>query len=94
MVVRSKRFFRADGGISSDTLNRFGGLVASFPHGPVSCQVAVPNDQSRVWGGRVARLADRLARTHADRRISTSMVVTKSLEAGTVQCTFAAYRAP
>ena len=93
VVVRSKRFFRSDGSVSTDAVNRFGGLLTAFPHGPVSCQVAVPS-QSRLWGGRVAKLADRLARTHKDRQIYTSLVMTNSLDAGTVQCTFAAYREP
>jgi hypothetical protein len=93
VAVRSGRFFGADGRISSDTLSRFAGLLRRFPHGPVGCQVAVPNDRSSVWGARVARLAQRLARFE-DGRVSTRMVATKSLQAGTVQCTFAAYREP
>lgn len=94
VVVRSQRFFGSDGELSAATLNRFRALVAAFPHGPIGCQVAVPNDESRVWTGRVAELATELSRSGGGGRIATSMVVTRSLDPGTVQCTFAAYREP
>lgn len=94
VVVRSRRFFGARGTLSSATLKRFAYLLAGFPHGPVACQVAVPDEQSRAWEGRVARLADAFARSDGGGRVSTGVVVTDSLEAGTVQCTFAAYQAP
>jgi hypothetical protein len=94
VVVRSRRFFGPEGKLSSATLKRFAYLLAGFPHGPVACQVAVPNEQSRAWEARVARLAQAFARGDASGRVSTSVVVTHSLEAGTVQCTFAAYQAP
>lgn len=94
VVVRSERFFTAGGQVSNATVKRFFGLLAAFPHGPVACQVAVPALRSRVWAQRVAQLVKRLRRTDDPGRISTSMVATQSLRAGTVQCTFAAYREP
>jgi hypothetical protein len=94
VVVRSTRFFRPDGRISSDALSAFAALRIGFPHGPVGCQVAVPTDPSPAWGARVERLAERLAQIEGGGRVSTSMVVTQSLRAGTVQCTFAAYGQP
>jgi PAS domain-containing protein len=94
VVIRSERFFTASGQVSSATVKRFHGLLAAFPHGPVACQVAVPELRSRVWARRVALLVERLRRMDDPGRVSTSMVVTQSLSAGAVQCTFAAYREP
>lgn len=93
-VVRSERFFNAGGGVSEATIKRFEGLLAAFPHGPVACQVAVPEAQSRIWSPRVARLIDRLRRIDDPDRVSTSMIATKLLPTGAVQCTFAAYSEP
>ena len=62
VVVRSERFFTAGGQVSSATVKRFAGLLAAYPHGPVACQVAVPEVQSRVWSRRVAQLIDRFQR--------------------------------
>lgn len=94
VLIRSERFFTSKGQVSSATVKRFMGLLAAFPHGPVACQVAVPELQSRVWARRVALLVERLRRMDEPERVSTSMVATESLGAGTVQCTFAAYREP
>lgn len=94
VIVRSQEFFGADGNVSRAKLKRFSALLAAFPHGPVGCQVAVPNDHSRVWERRVAQLAAGFGRIDTKRRVSTSMFVTQSLDAGTVQCTFAAYQDP
>ena len=94
VVVRSDRFFGADGRLSPAAVKRFEGLLAAFPHGPVACQVAVPQVQSEVWSRRVAVLVDRLLRIDNPSRVSTGMVETDALSAGTVQCTFAAYRGP
>ncbi len=94
VVVRSARFFTSRGQVSAATVKRFHGLLAAFPHGPVACQVAVPEPQSRVWSRRVAQLVEHLRRMDGPARVSTSMVLTRSLGAGSVQCTFAAYRAP
>lgn len=94
VVVRSERFFGSDGKVFTGTLNRFRALVTAFPHGPIGCQVAVPNDESRLWTRRVAELATELSRSDGGGRIATSMVGTRSLDPGTVQCTFAAYREP
>lgn len=92
VVIRSERFFTSDGRVSSATVKRFHGLLAAFPHGPVACQVAVPGLQSRVWSRRVALLVERLGHMDDPGRVSTGIVVTRSLSAGTVQCTFPAYR--
>jgi hypothetical protein len=92
VLIRSERFFTSNGNVSSATVKRFHGLLAAFPHGPVACQVAVPELRSRVWARRVAVLVERLRRMDDPGRVSTGMVVTKSLSAGAVQCTFAAYR--
>jgi hypothetical protein len=92
VVVRSERFFTSSGQVSSATVKRFHGLLAAFPHGPVVCQVAVPELRSRVWARRVAVLVARLRRMDDPGRVSTGMVVTQSLSAGAVQCTFASYR--
>ena len=92
VVIRSERFFTSSGQVSSATVKRFHGLLAAFPHGPVACQVAVPELRSRVWARRVALLVERLRRMDDPARVSTGMVVTQSLSAGAVQCTFAAYR--
>jgi len=92
VVIRSERFFTSGGHVSSATVKRFHGLLAAFPHGPVACQVAVPELRSRVWARRVALLVERLRRMDDPGRVSTGMVVTRSLSAGAVQCTFAAYR--
>jgi len=94
VIVRSVRFFDSEGRLSGAAMTRFEGLLAAFPHGPVACQVAVPEVQSRGWSRRVATLVDRLRRTDEPSRVSTSMVETESMRAGTVQCTFAAYRKP
>lgn len=94
VVVRSERFFTSQGQVSSATVKRFGGLLAAFPHGPVACQVAVPEVQSRSWSRRVAALIDRFKRLDDPTRVSTSMIATDSLGAGAVQCTFPAYRQP
>ena len=92
VIVRSERFFTASGRVSQATVKRFHGLLRAFPHGPVACQVAVPELRSRVWARRVALLVERLGRMDDPGRVSTGMVVTDALGAGTVQCTFAAYR--
>jgi hypothetical protein len=92
VIVRSERFFKASGQVSSATVKRFHGLLQAFPHGPVACQVAVPELRSRVWARRVASLVERFGRMDDPGRVSTGMVVTDALGAGTVQCTFAAYR--
>jgi hypothetical protein len=94
VLVRSERFFTSNGYVSSATVKRFAGLMSAYPHGPVACQVAVPEIQSRAWSRRVAQLVDRLLGVDDSGRLSTSMVATDSLSAGTVQCTFAAYREP
>jgi hypothetical protein len=94
VVVRSERFFSSNGRVSNATVNRFHGLVSAFPHGPVACQVVVPELRSEAWTRRVAQLVERLRPMNGPARIYTSMVATQSLSAGTVQCTFAAYREP
>ena len=94
VVVRSERFFTTRGQVSEATIERFGGLLAAFPHGPVACQVAVPELQNRTWSRRVAQLVDRIARSDALTRVVTSVVETDALAPGVVQCTFAAYREP
>ncbi|MDH3655871.1 MAG: hypothetical protein OEN21_16530 [Myxococcales bacterium] len=94
VLIRSERFFTSKGQVSSATVRRFAGLLEAFPHGPVACQVAVPELSSRVWARRVAQLVERFGRMDDPGRISTSMVATESLSEGTVQCTFAAYREP
>jgi len=94
VVIRSERFFTSDGQVSSATVKRFAGLLAAFPHGPVACQVAVPELQSRSWSRRVAQLVDRFQRLDDASRVATSMIATESLGAGVVQCTFPAYRGP
>jgi len=94
VVVRSERFFTSGGQVSAATVKRFSGLLAAFPHGPVACQVAVPEPQSGVWSRRVAQLIDRLQRVDDPARVSVSMIAADSLGAGDVQCTFAAYLAP
>lgn len=94
VLIRSGRFFSPNGQVSSATVRRFIGLLEAFPHGPVACQVAVPELSSRGWSRRVAQLVDRLGRMDKPGRVSTSMAATESLAAGTVQCTFAAYRDP
>ncbi|MGB3052828.1 MAG: hypothetical protein WBB42_17630 [Polyangiales bacterium] len=94
VLIGSERFFTSKGQVSSATVKRFSGLLEAFPHGPVACQVAAPQLSSRVWARRVAQLVDRFERMGDPGRVSTSMVVTESLGAGTVQCTFAAYREP
>lgn len=92
VVIGSERFFTSRGQVSNATVQRFHGLLAAFPHGPVACQVAVPELRSQVWVRRVALLVERLGRTDDPGRVSTGVVVTRSLSAGAVQCTFAAYR--
>ena len=94
VIVRSERFFTASGQVSSATVKRFHGLLRAFPHGPVACQVAVPELRTRVWARRVASLVERFGRMDDPSRVSTGMVVTDAFGAGTVQCTFAAYRGP
>ncbi len=94
VLIRSERFFGSNGQVSNATVRRFIGLLEAFPHGPVACQVAVPELSSRVWPRRVAQLVERFGRMEDPERVSTSMVATESLGAGTVQCTFAAYREP
>lgn len=94
VVVRSERFFRSNGQVSQATVKRFEGLLAAYPHGPVACQVTVPELQDRVWSRRVAKLVDRLRQVEEPARISTAVVETTSMGVGTVQCTFAAYREP
>ena len=94
VAIRSERFFTSTGQVSSATVKRFQGLLGAFPHGPVACQVAVPALESRAWARRVAQLVAQLGQTDDPERVSTSMVVTESLPAGAVQCTFAAYRGP
>lgn len=91
VIVRSERFFKPSGQLSSATVKRFHGLLQAFPHGPVACQVAVPERGARVWARRVASLVERFGRMEDPSRVSTGMVVTDALRAGTVQCTFAAY---
>jgi hypothetical protein len=94
VIIRSERFFKASGQVSSATVKRFQGLLQGFPHGPVACQVAVPELRGRVWVRRVAALVERFGRMEDPSRVSTGMVVTDALQAGTVQCTFAAYSRP
>ncbi len=94
VLIRSERFFTSGGQVASATVKRFHGLLAAFPHGPVACQVAVPELRAGVWARRVAQLVERLRRMEDPGRVSTSMVVTQSFSAGAVQCTFAAYRDP
>lgn len=94
VVIRSERFFDGAGQVSTATLKRFIGLLDGFPHGPVACQVAIPEARSAAWTRHVARLVDRLRRIEAPNRVSTSMVDTDALPAGTVRCTFIAYRDP
>jgi hypothetical protein len=94
VVIRSERFFSSTGQVSDPTVKRFHGLVAAFPHGPVACQVAVPELRSEAWTRRVALLVARLRSMDDPARVSASMVATDSLSAGVVQCTFAAYREP
>jgi hypothetical protein len=93
VVIRSGRFFASGGQVSAATVQRFQGLLAAFPHGPVACQIAVPELESGVWSRRAARLVERL-QAEDSTRLSTSMIVTGALGAGTVQCTFLAYRDP
>ncbi len=94
VAVRSERFFTAGGQVSQATLKRFGGLLAAFPHGPVACQVAVPELQNRLWSRRVAQLVDRFSENDDFTRVVTSVVAANALAPGVVQCTFAAYREP
>ncbi len=94
VLIRSGRFFTPKGQVSDATVRRFVGLLAAFPHGPVACQVAVPQPSSGGWSQRVARLVERLGRMDDPGRVSTSIFATDALPAGTVQCTFAAYREP
>lgn len=94
VLIRSDGFFTSGGEVSNATVKRFHGLLAGFPHGPVACQVSVPEAQSRQWAKRVALLVERMRRMDDSGRVSTSMVETQSLGAGVVQCTFAAYREP
>jgi hypothetical protein len=94
VLIRSDRFFTPGGQVSNATVKRFHGLLAGFPHGPVACQVSVPETQSREWAKRVALLVERMRRLDDSGRVSTSMVGTQSLSAGVVQCTLVAYREP
>lgn len=94
VLIRSRRFFTPKGQVSDATVGRFIGLLDAFPHGPVACQVAVPERSSGGWSQRVARLVERFGRIDDPGRVSTSIVATDALSAGTVQCTFAAYREP
>jgi hypothetical protein len=94
VVVRSGRLFTPGGQVSNAAVKRLAGLLGAFPHGPVACQVVVPELQSRVWSRRVAALIDRLQRIDDPARVATSMIATDSLSVGAVQCTFAAYREP
>jgi hypothetical protein len=93
VVIRSERFFASGGQVSAATVQRFQGLLGAFPHGPVACQIAVPELQSGVWSRRAARLVEHL-QAEDSTRVSTSMMVTGTLGAGAVQCTFLAYRDP
>jgi len=94
VLIRSERFFTSGGQVSSRTVKRFHTLLGAFPHGPVACQVAVPELRSRTWARRIAKLVQQLRKMQDPTRVSTGMVVTDSLPAGAVQCTFAAYREP
>ncbi len=94
VLIRSDRFFTSAGQVSNATVERFHELLVGFPHGPIVCQVAVPELQSRDWARRIARLIERLRRMDDRGRVAISMAVSKSLGAGVVQCTFAAYRDP
>lgn len=94
VLIRSDRFFTSAGQVSNATVKRFQELVSGFPHGPIACQVSVPERQSPDWARRTARLIERLRRVDDRRRIAISMAVVKSLSIGVVQCTFAAYREP
>ena len=94
VVIRSERFFSSSGQVSNATVKRFQGLVDAFPHGPIACQVAVPELRSEAWTQRVAQLVARLRPMDDRARVSTSMIATQSLSAGAVQCTFAAYKEP
>jgi hypothetical protein len=94
VLVRSDAFFTSSGQISAKTVERFHALVAAFPHGPIACQVAVPEGRRAAWSRRVASLVERFAQMEEPGRVSTGMIATSALEAGTVQCTFAAYRGP
>ncbi len=92
VIVRSDGFFDASGQVSGATVRRFEGLLAAFPHGPVACQVGVSGSPNKSSTRRAAGLVDRLERTEAGDRVSTTIVRTKALPVGAVQCTFAAYR--
>lgn len=94
VTVRSERFFHSNGQVSMATVRRFGGLLSAFPHGPVVCQVSVPELRSRVWVQRVAQLVQRLQDVDESKRVSVGMVAHDALRAGAVQCTFAAYLEP
>ncbi|MGB8329935.1 MAG: hypothetical protein WCE62_07390 [Polyangiales bacterium] len=94
VVIRSDRFFTQAGQVSNSTVQRLHGLLEGFPHGPVACQVSIPELQSRDWVRRVALLVERLRRVDEGGRVSVGMLSSQSLSAGLVQCTFAAYREP
>jgi hypothetical protein len=94
VVIRSERFFGSSGQLSQATVKRFAGLLSAFPHGPVACQVSVPEARSGVWARRAAQLVQALERVDGEGRVSASTIETESLRAGAVQCTFAAYREP
>jgi hypothetical protein len=94
VVIRSDRFFSSSGRVSDATVKRFHGLVAAFPHGPVACQVAVPELGDDAGARRAALLVARLRSMDDPARVSASMVTTDLLSPGAVQCTFAAYTEP
>ena len=94
VVVRSERFFGSGGQVSAATVKRFGGLLSAFPHGPVACQLSVPEARGDAWARRIAQLRQAFERVDDAGRLSVAMIETESLRAGAVQCTFAAYRAP
>ncbi len=94
VVVRSERFFGSAAGVSQATVKRFAGLLSAFPHGPVACQVSVPEGRRESWSRRVAQLVQALKRADDAGRVSIGVIETQSLGAGVVQCTFAAYREP
>lgn len=93
VIVRSDAFFRPDGAISMRPVQRMRTLVDSFPHGPVVCQIVVPNPESRAWSRRSQKLAEVLTITEDAARVSAQPIPSSALPPGTTQCTFVGYGA-